>query len=155
MGDTDRRKWKAIAIAVGGLGLVLTLVHQADIVFESGIWYPVFHAGMPAVAATAAFGHERPTAGPLRLLAVGSWLLFGPVFALAVAVVLTLGFPPDVVRSPVVAVASAAFLYLGVLLVPVGLDVAAARLRGILTVLSLFVSPLGQALVAAAVIRSR
>lgn len=154
MVDFDTGVAKPVAVATGVLGLLLALALDADLL-GSGIWYPVFYAGAPALTATAVFRHERPDAGPLGLLAVGVWVLVSSVLALAVAVVLTLGFPADVPPSPARSVISAGLLYLGFLLVPVGLAVAAARRRGIRTVLLLLVSPVGQAVIAAVLIISR
>lgn len=120
------RARKPYALGVGGIGLVVTLGPEADMGFSSGIWYPVFYAGAPAIAATAAFVHEREDVGFLRLLGVGAWFLAGSVLALAVAVVLALDFPTETIRSPVSAVLAAGILYLGLLLGPVVLAVAAA-----------------------------
>lgn len=154
MAQFDEQMTKGVTISVAVLGLVLTLALEAD-VLESGLWYPVFYAGGPAIAATAAFAHERPDIGSLRLLGVGVWLLVTSVLALAVVVILSLGYPPEVTQSPVSAAILAGVLYLGFLFVPVGLAVAAARRRGLRTALLLMPSPVGQALIAAILIIPR
>lgn len=155
MPQVDARYAKFAAFGVGGLGLVCSLALEADVGLSSGIWYPIIYAGGPAIAAAATFAHARPGVGPLRLLGVGVWLLVSSILALAVAVVLSLGFPAKFPQSPVAAVLSAGLLYVGFLLVPVGLAVVAARYRGLRTVLALAVSPVGQAVVAAVLIVPR
>jgi hypothetical protein len=147
----DRRA-RAVAVASGAIGLVAALALKADLLFTSGVWYPVFYGVAPAVAATAAFLSERPGAGPLRLAGVGTWVLVSFILALAEAVVLATEFPGDALRSPVSTVLAAGLLYAGFLCVPVGLAVAAARRRGLETAFLLARSPLGQGFVAAALV---
>lgn len=111
------RRARAVTLASGGVGLVASLALEADLLFESGLWYPVFYAGAPAVAATVAFAHACPATGPFRLARVGAWFLASSVLALPAAVVLSLGFPAETPRSPVSSVVGAALIYAGFLAV--------------------------------------
>ncbi|EMA29715.1 hypothetical protein C444_12987 [Haloarcula japonica DSM 6131] len=145
-----RRRALLAGVVVGSLGFVLALALELD-VLGSGLWYPVIYAGTPALSSVAAFAHERPTAGPLRLLAVGSWVLITSVLALAVLVVLTLGFPARP-RFPAFALVLAGLLYAGFCLVPAGLAAVAARQRGVRAVVPLALAPFGQIAVAAVIV---
>lgn len=150
--DFDRRLAGSLAVGGGVVGLLLALGIEADVGLDSGLWYPVAYAGAPSVAATLVFTRERPTTGPLGVLAVGVWLLVTAVLALAGVVVLTLGFPTDVPRSLPLTVLFAVGLYLGFLAVPVLAVVVAARLRGAWAVLPLVLAPVAQLVVGAGLV---
>jgi len=102
---------KAAGFIVGSLGLVLAVALETDVILSSGLWYLVIYAGAPALASVAAFVHERPTAGPLVLVGTGGWVLGTAVLALAITVVLTLGFPAGGPRLPGFALLSTGLLY--------------------------------------------
>ncbi|GCF12694.1 hypothetical protein Harman_06290 [Haloarcula mannanilytica] len=148
-----RRRAKLAGVVIGSLGFVLALAQELA-VLASGLWYPVIYAGAPALASVAAFVHERPTAGPLRLVGVGSWVLVTSVLALAVLVVLVLGFPAQP-RFPGFELLFAGLLYAGFCLVPASLAAVAARQRGVRTVALLALVPLGQTVVAAVLVFAR
>lgn len=152
MTSFDEREISLAAFGVGGLGLLLALALEADVGLSSGLWYPIIYAGAPAVAAAAAFARERPSVGRAHLLGIGAWLLVSSALALAVAVVLSLGFPPELPESPLSAVLSAGLLYVGFLLVPVALAVVAARRPGLRAVLAFGISPFAQSAIAAVLI---
>ncbi|MBX0321965.1 hypothetical protein EGH21_02855 [Halomicroarcula sp. F13] len=146
------RQWTALAVAVGALGAVLAFAIEADLGLADGIWYPVVYACVPAVAATAAFAHERPGESPVLVATVGGWLLVTSVLALAGFLVLSLGFPPRTARPPIVALGFVLALYLGYLLVPVAAALAAGRTRGIRAIGALALAPVGQLLVGAVLV---
>lgn len=145
MASFDQRETSLVALGVGGIGLLLALALEADIAFSSGLWYPIVYAGAPAIAATAAFARERPNVGRVHLFGIGAWLLVSSVLALAVAVVLSLGFPSEVPEPPVSAVLSAGLLYVGFVLALAAVYAIAARRRGRGAVGVLLLAPIVQA----------
>jgi hypothetical protein len=75
--------------------------------------------------------------------------------ALAITVVLTLGFPAGDPRLPGFALISTGLLYAGFCLVPTGLATVAARQRGIRTAAVLALAPVGQVIIAATIVFAR
>lgn len=149
------RRARAVTLASGGVGLVASLAPRQTSCSSraSGIRSSTPEP-RPSQRPPRSHTYVQPT-GPFRLASAGAWFLASSVLALATAVVLSLGLPAEMPRSPVSSVVGAALLYAGFLAVPVGLAVAAARRRALETALLLALSPFGQALVAAAVVLSR
>lgn len=144
MSSDGRQRLALAVIAIGIAGLAIAAAAEAYVAFDSGLWYPVVYAGIPSLAAAAAFARERPKSRPLILGLVGGWILVSSVFALALTVVLAVGTPPTGSRPSGIAFAAALALYLAFLLVPVGAATAAARRTGVRTVVPLVLSPVAQ-----------